>query len=159
MMDAETLKAMKDVATDAIKILGPASIAAIVAFRTARSQLAVEKLRLHDKDRTLAHKKLFTLAKRIENATFPMAENKDTDFREIMRNEYMEGVQMDLIYFSDEVAQILERFEEKFICMTRGELAGDTEDGVTSFLEKQAFGDARRLGTLARAAMREVQAG
>lgn len=131
MQDPEVAAALKEVLTDAVKILGPALIAAVVAVRVARSHLRVERLKIHDMERALAHKRLFAFAKRLEARTFPMAERKEQAFNRLMEEEYLDKLQLDLIYFSDRVFEILDRFEDHFTCMNSGE-CGMTQTGRSS---------------------------
>lgn len=155
MVDPEVASAIEAVLTDAVKILGPALIGAVVAIRVARSHLHVERLKLHDRDRALAHKRLFAFAKRMETRTFPMAEDKVRAFSRLMEEEYLDKLQLDLIYFSDRAFKILDTFEDHFTCMTRGELRDDTN--WEEFIDQHVFEHARELATLARDATRDLR--
>lgn len=145
------------VLTDAVKVLGPAFIGGVVAWGVARSALRVERLKLHERDRSLAHKRLFAFAKRMETRTFPMADDKVRAFSRLMEEEYIDKLQLDLIYFSDRAFKILDTFEDHFICMTRGELRDDTS--WEDLIDQQVFEDSRELARLARVGTRKLRAG
>lgn len=115
--------------------------------------LAIESLRIHDKDRTEAHKRLFAFAKRIGNKTFPLAEDRQHGFRRVMGSDYWEKLQLDQVYFSDRAAEILDHFEGMYICMNRGELVDETADEVDGFLENEVFEQCQELAAYARSAM------
>ena|SRR5438445_8034663 len=153
MMDPEMLKTLGGVVWEVIRTLGTAIIAGFVAFWAARRQLEVEKLKIHEKDRTLAHKKLFIFAQHLEDETFPMAECKRLEFIRIMDGEYLGSLQMEAVYFSEEINKTLDQFRGMYSCTTRGELGPETEDEVTRFLEEEVFEDARKLAVLARKAI------
>ena len=113
---------------------------------------AIAGLRIHDKDRTEAHKRLFAFAKRVGNETFPMAEDKQGGFRRVMASDYWEKVQLDQVYFSDRAAEILDHFEDMYTCMKRGELVDNTADEVEGFLDKEVFAQSQELSAYARSA-------
>jgi len=118
---------------------------------------AIEGLRIHDKDRTEAHKRLFAFAKRVGNETFPMAEDKQRGFRQVMASDYWEKLQLDQVYFSDRAAEILDHFEDMYTCMKRGELVDDTADEVERFLDKEVFAQSQELSAYARSAMHALR--
>ena len=113
---------------------------------------AIEALRIHDKDRTQAHKRLFAFANRVRNETFPMAEDKERGFERVMASDYWGKLQLDQIYFSDRAAEILAHFEGMYTCMNRGELADNNADEVRRFFDKQVFAQSQELSTYARSA-------
>lgn len=119
---------------------------------------AIEGLRIHDKDRTEAHKRLFAFAKRVGNETFPMAEDKRGGFRRLMASDYWEKVQLDQVYFSDRAAEILDYFENMYVCMKHGELVDDTADEVDAFLDTEVFAQSQELSAYARSAMHALRA-
>jgi hypothetical protein len=156
-MDATTAEAVKSVATDAIKILGPALITAWVSYRIARSQLALEKVRAHGKDRIEANRKLFLFAQRLLNRTFPLASNKKTAFLAIMDKEYFGALEKDLLYLDDKSLELLELLESQYVCMTDGDLVPEmdaTEE--RAFIEETLYKHANLLRERARAATRSV---
>jgi len=118
---------------------------------------AIEHLRLHDHDRTEAQKRLYRFAKTIENETFPLAENKCEGFRRKMKELYWSTLQLDQIYYSDRVDEILEHFAEMDICMRCAELAEETKSEIHTFLECEAFSQAEELARLARAATESIR--
>ena len=97
--------------TDTVKILGPAIVTAVVALGVARYQLKIERVKLFDKDRTEAYRRLLRFAHKIKNHTFPLAEDKREEFIRIMEQDYLGSVEHDLIYFDEASAKILDELE------------------------------------------------
>lgn len=153
-MDTATIDLIKVISTDAIKILGPALIAAYVAYRASKTQFSIEKLKIHDKDRTEAYKRLLAFSRKLRNETFPLAENKRSAFVHIMENEYLERLELDYVYFSEDTTTILDEFESRYFCMTRGELIPemDTEE-ENDFIENKLYSMAEDLAKQARKAV------
>lgn len=153
-MNTATIDLIKVISTDAIKILGPALIAAYVAYRALKTQFSIEKLKIHDKDRTEAYKRLLAFSRKLRNETFPLAENKRSAFVHIMENEYLERLELDYVYFSEDTTTILDEFESRYFCMTRGELIPemDTEE-ENDFIENKLYSMAEDLAKQARKAV------
>jgi len=101
-----------------------------------RSQVdtALENLRIHDRERTEAFKRLYSFAKSIGNETFPSAEDRNAGFDRAMDDLYWSRLQMDQIYFSDRAEEILDHYAEMHVCMRRHELSEDTANETETFL-------------------------
>lgn len=112
---------------------------------------AIERLRLHDQERTNAHKRLFVFAKKAEDTIFPMAEDKKAALVKLMDDLYWGKVQLDQVYFSDTAHKTLDQFAEAYSCATHRDLVQDHPELVEGFLEG-AFGQARLLAEYAREA-------
>ena len=154
-MDPVTAEVVKSVATDAIKILGPALITAWVSYRVARNQFALDRVRAHGKDRVEANRRLLLFAQRLRNRTFPLASDKKSAFLAMMDKEYFGALERDLLYLDDKSLEILDTLEAQYICMTDGDLIpemNETEEDV--FLEKTLYEHAKLLRERARAATR-----
>lgn len=156
-LEPATVELIKVIGTDAIKILGPALIAAYVAYRASKTQFSIEKLKIHDKDRIEAYKRLLAFSRKLGNETFPLAENKRAAFVHVMKNEYWQRVELDYVYFSEDTTKLLDEFESRYVCMTRGELIPemDTEE-ENNFLEKKLFSMTEDLAKRAKKAVNHV---
>lgn len=105
-----------------------------------RSQIRLEKVRLHDLERVEAHKRLFAFARRLANTTFPMAENKRKAFLHLMREEYVGKAQLDYLYFTRSVTTLLDDLESRYTCMTDHDLIPEMNpEEENAFLEHQLF--------------------
>jgi len=134
------------IATDAIKILGPAIVTAWVTYKIARSQIDLEKVRVHEKDRIEAYKKLFSFAKKLQNQVFPLAEGKRKAFIETMRNEYFGKLDRDLVYFEEDPLRVLDALESRYVCMTNPDLIPEMDpDEERKFLESELLQSAQEL--------------
>src|SRR5437870_11170454 len=109
-MDPGVLVALRGVVWEVIRTLGTAFIGGFVVLWTARRNLEVEKLKIHEKDRTQAHKNLLLFAQHLEDETFPEAQYKRQEFMRIIECEYLGKLQMEAIYFSEEINKTLDRF-------------------------------------------------
>jgi len=139
-MDTATAELIKAVVTDAIKIIAPAAIAAYVSYRTVKRQFDIERVRLHEKDKVEALKRLLKFAREMRNGTFPLAEEKRRAFLNIMRSHFFGKLELDYVYFSDEVTKLLDDLEERYICMTRGELIPEMDaKEENEFIEHKLF--------------------
>lgn len=156
-LEPATAELIKVIGTDAIKILGPALIAAYAAYRAAKIQFSIEKLKIHDKDRIEAYKRLLAFSRKLGNEAFPLAENKRSAFVHVMKDEYLQRVELDYVYFSKDITKILDEFESRYVCMTRGELIPemDTEE-ENNFLEKKLFSMTEDLAKHAKKAVNHM---
>jgi hypothetical protein len=156
-LEPATIELIKVIATDGIKILGPAIITGFVAHRTLKRQFEIEKLRIHDKDRIDAYKRLYVFARKLQNVTFPLAEGKRSDFINIMSKDYFNKMILDSIYFTTSITNILDEIEEQYICMTRGELIAELDQKeATAFLENKLFDYSKSLIKNVRKLMKEI---
>lgn len=154
-MDTATADLIKAVATDAIKIIAPAAIAVYVSYRTVKRQFDIERVRLHEKDKVEAHKRLLKFAREMRNETFPLAEEKPRAFLDIMRSQFFGKLELDYVYFSDEVTKLLDDLEERYVCMTRGELILEMDaKEENEFIEHQLFEVADVLAKAVKKTMR-----
>lgn len=154
-MDPALATLLTTISTDAIKILGPAAIAAWVSYKVAKHQLEIERVRLHEKDRIAAYKRLFRFARRLENGSFPLATEKRRAFLDAMRGAELQELNADALYLDKESLEILEKLEERYLCMTDGDLAPEMRpDDEETFLEEELFSSAQRLVAQAKNATR-----
>jgi len=137
--------------------------AAIVGFLVSvirdavnnKNQLRLERLRLHDKDRIEAYKRLFLFARKLANRTFPLADDKKSDFMHLMSKGYVGKLENDYLYFSSGIIKILDEMEERYICMTAPELIDEMDkDEQRSFIENSLF---RLAKDLAKQVKKDIQ--
>lgn len=148
--------ATAELLTDAIKILGPAIVTAWVAFKVARYQLEIERVKLFDKDRTEAYRKLLRFAHKLKNRTFPLAEDKRKEFIRIMEQDYVGSVEQELIYFDEASAKILDELESHYVCMSHPDLIPEMDqDEERRFLEDRLFVLSNELTSHVRKVMRK----
>ncbi len=139
-MDPLAASLIESLVSDAIKIIGPAAITGYIAYRSTRAQYDIEKLRLHDSDRTEAYKRLLVFARGLRNRVFPLATDKEDAFRRFMQHEYVGAVDKDSVYFRKDIVSILDRLESEYICMTDPDLIPEfTEVERQRFLEDELF--------------------
>lgn len=131
---------------DAIKILGPAVVTAVVAYRTVKAHFEVERMKLFDKDRTEAYKRLLRFARKLRNQTFPLAERKRDAFKNIMKQDYFSALDLDSIYFGERPIKILDELESRYVCMTSADLIPEVDSNEEKeFLDEKLFNLAEEL--------------
>jgi hypothetical protein len=158
-MDAATADLFKDV-IDAMKIIIPMVIMGCVnifiTIYTVKHQFNIERFRLHEKNSVDAHSRLLKFARYLQNDTFPLAENKRNAFKDIMRTYYIGKLELDYVYFSRKVADVLDTIEEHYVCMTRGELIPEMDpDNEKEFIEHKLFQLAETLTKYVKKTMKE----
>ena len=157
-MDPTTADLIKTIGTDALKIIAPAAIAAWVSYRTVKRQFDIERMRLHEKDRVEAHRRLLTFARHLRNEVFPLAQDKEVAFTRLMQEQYFGTLELDYVYFADSVATILEFIEDRFACLTRPELIPEIpEDDLEKFLEEDLYHRAGDLIAHVKQSMRVME--
>lgn len=130
--------------------VGGTITAAVTLLKTLldnRAKIKTEKLKIHDSNVIEAHKDLFVFAQRISNETFPLAEYKYDNFRTIM-SDLFGSVEHNRIYFSKEINEILEEFNNAYVCMTSPDLITEAEDYVKDFVDNKLFDSANKLKAL-----------
>jgi hypothetical protein len=113
------------------------------------NQVSLEKIKLHEKDKCEAYKKLYSFVTKISNATFPLSVDKQIRFEEIMKADFSD-VQNFILYYSEDISKILEEFESAYVCMTETDLIPDTEDFVDDFIHNKVYDYADKLKKLAK---------
>jgi len=113
-------------------------------------------MKLFDKDRTEAYKRLLRFARRLKHQTFPLAERKRNAFEKIMKQDYFDAVELDSIYFGQRPVAILDELESNYLCMTDPDLYDVmAPDEEKKFLEEKLYCLAVELSKEARAIARK----
>ena len=73
-----------------------------------RGKIKLEKLKIHDKDKLEAYKKLFNFAVIITNTYHPLANNEVSDFIRIMKDRFEREIENHLLYYSPQILKILD---------------------------------------------------
>jgi len=94
-------------------------------FINNRSKIRLEKVKLHDKDRIEAYKRLFVFARELRSRSFPLAENKREDFKRTMSKYYNVDILPDSVYFDSDILEILDEFEDRYSCIKAPELLAE----------------------------------
>ena len=113
------------------------------------NQVSLEKIKLHEKDKCEAYKKLYSFAAKISSSTFPLSEHKQLRFEAIMKTDFVD-VQNFIFYYSDDITKILEEFESAYVCMTEPDLIPETEEYVENFIESTVCDYASKLKKFAK---------
>ena len=128
----------------------------VVAFRVARYQLEIERVKLFDKDRTEAYRRLLRFAHKLKNHTFPLAADKRREFIRIIEEDYLDSVEHELIYFDEMSAKILDELESRYVCMSYSDLIPEMDQNEErEFLENKLFVLSDELASHVRKVMRK----
>ena len=82
----------------------------------------LERVRIHDKDRIEAYKELIVFIRDIQNSSFPLAENKESEFRRLMKDKYEDRILRNLPYYHKDIIERLEKMESNYLCLTNPDL-------------------------------------
>ncbi len=149
------MTSIKSVTTDVIKIGLPAIVAAVATYKATRGHIDLERVRVHEKERMEANRKLFMFARKLSAKTFPLAQRKEQAFLTIMRQSYFGKLEDVSLYLSDESLALLDELENQFTCMTDPDLIPEMDPGEQSkFFEQGLYDSANKLVVLARKATR-----
>lgn len=100
-----------------------------------RSQIKLERIKIHDKDKLEAYKTLFTFARVITKTYYPLADNEISDFIRIMKGRFEQEIKPRLLYYSPQISNILDEFDEMYFCaMNRGDLTEETDQQLQKFI-------------------------
>ena len=113
------------------------------------NQVSLEKMKLHEKDKCEAYKKLYSFAIKVSSSTFPLSEHKQKRFEAIMEADFSD-VQNFILYYSEDISKILEEFESAYVCMTEPDLIPETQEYVENFIENTVCDYAGRLKKFAK---------
>lgn len=114
-----------------------------------RSKIRLEKLKLHDRERIEAYKKLFVFAKRLTDYTYPAAEHKREMFEVMMKNDFRKQVEPNYIYFNEEIMEILDTFNHNYVILRDG-LEIDFPGMQKDFYEKELYELSKKLESLVK---------
>jgi hypothetical protein len=108
----------------------------ITGLLTAKSQLKVERLRLHEQESFESYKKLYNFISRAENIIFPLDEPR-LDFITVMKNAYLKDVKHKMLFFTPEIRKILYNFESQYDALGNSDLHPKVSFDV--FMDKHIF--------------------
>ena len=96
----------------------------------------IERVRIHDKDRIEAYKELIVFIRDIQNSSFPLAEDKEADFKEIMKDRYEDKILRNMPYYHKDIIEELEKMESNYLCLTN-------RSGLQPFHRRRAVSDCK----------------
>lgn len=78
-----------------------------------KSQMKIERLRMHEKESLDAYKKLYGFISHTEHMLFPL-DDPCRDFILVMKNSYTKEVKSNMLFFTHEIRDILYKFESQY---------------------------------------------
>jgi len=109
---------------------------------TTKTQLKLERLRLHERERLDAFKKLYGFVAHTGEILFPPEEPRG-DFIAVMKQSFSEDVKPNMLYYPAEIRQILYEFESQYACLSNTDLVPRVS--FEEFMDKHVY---RSLGSL-----------
>lgn len=102
-----------------------------------KSQLNLERLRLHENELLMAYKKLYSFVSHAEYMILP-PENPRRDFITVMKGSYKNDVKPNMLLFSPEIRTILYKLESQYECLGNPDFIPevDFEIFIDSYLHK-----------------------
>jgi hypothetical protein len=114
-----------------------------------RSQIKLERVKIHDKDKLEAYKILFNFARDITSTYHPLANNQISDFIGIMEGRFEKAIKPHLLYYSPQISKILDEFDSMYFCATnRGDLSEESDKQLQKFISEGFFKSAIKLKEL-----------
>jgi len=105
-----------------------------------KSKIRLEEMRLHDKEKRDAHKRLFVFFQKFSNKVYPLASRKQEVFIDDMRT-YLEECRSDLIWFSPQICDIIRELEGHYLCLTEPDLREDTREETERYFRNDGLFD------------------
>ena len=130
--------------TGCFGVLGSLGGILIKELLTTRTQLKLERLRLHERERLDAFKKLYGFVTHAGAMLFPPEEPR-RDFIAVMKHSFSEDVKPNMLYYPAEIRDILYQFESQYSCLSNPDLIPRV--GFDEFMDKHIF---RSLESLRR---------
>lgn len=102
-------------------VVGSLSGVFIKELLASRTQLKVERLRLHEGESFEVYKKLYSFISHAGNMLFP-PEDPRRDFITVMKNAYLKDVKPNVLFFTPEIRKILYMFESQYEALGNDDL-------------------------------------
>ena len=83
---------------------------------SARSQAKLERLRLYESDIFKAYNNLYQFVSSSSDFLWP-PNAPQQDFRDLMTHRYFKNVKKDMLFYSSEIREILEKLEAQYDCL------------------------------------------
>ncbi|OGP68788.1 MAG: hypothetical protein A2W27_02200 [Deltaproteobacteria bacterium RBG_16_44_11] len=112
----------------------------------------IERVRIHDKDRIEAYKELIVFIRDIQNSSFPLAEDKEADFKEIMKDRYEDKILRNMPYYHKDIIEELEKMESNYLCLTNRDLISEVD--CSHFIEEELYQTANKISKEIKAAIK-----
>lgn len=136
-------------------VLAGMALAAIITFVRDiignRCKIKIEKIKIHDKEKLEAYKKLFVFARTITKACYPLADDHLSRFMNIMKGQFENEITTYYLYYSPKILEILDKFDDMyFSSRNRGDLTIKDEEELDKFVNEEFFYSALRLKELVK---------
>jgi len=103
-----------------------------------RHEISLEKVKIHDKDKLEAYKRLHAFTRELNDNCYPTADNRELNFLSIIDKHYKGKLELDTFYFDSSIKKILEQFYDIYSEMTFPDSGPETEN-VKAFFEDKLF--------------------
>ncbi len=117
---------------------------------TSRSQIRIERLKIYDSKVFSAYKELYRFISSAYSWLWPPNEPK-REFMELMKHKYFEGIKENMLFYSSDIREVLEKLESQYVCM-----------GETDFIPEKPFDEFYRedlldlLGKMTKSVLEKV---
>jgi len=125
------------------------SLGAIVIreLLSSKTQIGIERLRLHERECLDAYKKLYRFVAHLGDTLFP-PEDPRIDFIHAMKHSYVNNVKPNMLLFTEDIRKMLRELQSQYDCLGNSDLIPEMEFDV--FIDK-------RLGKLLGALLKAVE--
>jgi hypothetical protein len=114
-----------------------------------RCKIKLERIKIHDKDKLEAYKKLFNFARGVINTYYPLANNEISDFTRMMKGQFEQEIKPHLLYYSPQILKILDEYDGMYFdAMNRSDLSEESDKQLQKFISEGFFESALKLREL-----------
>ena len=136
-------------------VLAGMALTAIITFVRDiigdRCKIKIEKMKMHDKDKLEAYKKLFVFARTITKVCYPLADDHLSGFMNIMKGLFENEIATYYLYYNPKILEILDKFDDMyFSSRNRGNLTIEEGEELDKFVNEEFFCSALRLKELVK---------
>ncbi|MBI5558778.1 MAG: hypothetical protein HY885_14205 [Deltaproteobacteria bacterium] len=136
--------------TGAFAAIGSLGAVLIKEVLSSKTQIGIERLRLHERECLDAYKKLYRFITSLGNALSP-PEDPRRDFFDAMKHSYIKEVEPNMLLFTEEIRKMLRELQSQYACLGNPDLIPPMN--FDDFIRKRA---ARLLEELTKAVERQT---
>ena len=136
--------------TGAFTVIASPGAVLIREVLSSKTQIGIERLRLHERECLDAYKKLYSFVTSLGDMLFPPNDPR-CDFIDAMEHSYVKEVKPNMLLFTEEIREMLRELQSHYACLGDPDLIPPME--FTDFIDKRA---ARLLEDLLKAVQRQT---
>lgn len=121
--------------TGAFAAIGSLGAVLIKEVLSSKTQIGIERLRLHERECLDAYKKLYGFVSSLGNTLFP-PDDPQGDFIVAMKHSYKKEVEPNMLLFTEEIRKMLRELQSQYACLGNPDLVPQMK--FEDFIRKRA---------------------